>query len=79
MSLLSDLLSGGAALDKLWIPSSAAGPASLWLAGGDGVAAFGSTSSVQACVKAGVEASMLERCFRGINLDFRFASPETAL
>ena len=79
MPVPSDVLPGGEAMDKLRFLSYAVGPTEHWCAEEDRAAALGYTLSVEACVKAGFEESILDRdWFRGINLDFRPASPAIA-
>ena len=65
-------LSGGEALGRLRLLSSAMGPSDHRRAGEDRAAAAGGTLSIQACVSAGVKEAMMECWFRGNELQSRY-------
>ena len=74
-----DMLSGGKALDKLCLLSSADGPNDRWRAEEGRTAPAGNALSIQACVKVGVDESMTKCWRRGIKLQFRYAPPVAVL
>ena len=69
------LSSGGETLDEPRLLSPAVGPRDRCRAERDRTALAGNTLSIQACMEAGVDESMLGRSSQGAKLDFRYVPP----
>ena len=74
-----DMFSSGEATERLPLLSSADGLRARRRAGEDRNATFGNTSSLQACVKAGVDRQSVEFGFGGVILERGYAPPVVVL